>query len=165
MANKKFSDADMIAALNQNEMNVTHAAKQLGVSRAAVIKRRNELPQGALIPKEEFESRKMEAMQDLQRVILQSITPEQISKASLQMKMSAIGILEDKMSMIKRGNTTQHMVHVLNHNMSDDYTRELKEFIKRETDRKRRAVESDYEAEAEYISEGVVPLLPETAIN
>lgn len=138
-AKQKFTDVDLIAALNTHKGNVTHAAQELQVTRAAVIKRRDALPDAALIPKEEWEMKKAEAMGDLQRRILASITPEDIKGSSAAQRVTMAAILQDKMNLIQ-GKATEHIAHVMEDNLSEDYKKELKEFIRKETERKRAMV-------------------------
>lgn len=135
----KFTDVELIAALNAHTGNVTKAAAELGVSRAAVIKRRDVLPQAALISKDEWEIKKADAMSDMQHTILASITQDDIEKSSAAQRITMMAILEDKLRLIQ-GKATEHIAHAVGENLSDEYKKELKEFIQRETARKRAAV-------------------------
>jgi len=43
MGEQKFTDIELITALDYHKGNVTRVAEELGVSRAAVIKRKNKI--------------------------------------------------------------------------------------------------------------------------
>ena len=132
MASKLFEDADLIATLNMNNGNVTRTAEQLGVTRAAVIKRRDALPEGAFLSREEWAVKKVDALKDLQRKILQSITPDDIKKASAAQRITMAAILEDKIRLAE-GKATEHIAHQMESNLSDEDRAILQEFIARRT--------------------------------
>ena len=74
MADQKFSDMEMIAALNLHNGNVSRAAQELGVTRAAIIKRKKVIPEGVLAPTiTEFRSQRADVFARLQQILLQHI--------------------------------------------------------------------------------------------
>lgn len=139
---KKFTDAELIAALNINEGNVSATARDLDVSRQAIMKRRDSLPPAAIIPKEEFEAKKAEVIRDLQQKLLASVTESDIKNSSATQRMKMFGILEDKLRIIE-GKATEHIAHVVEGNISEDFKNQIQDLIRLETERKRKAVQYD----------------------
>lgn len=136
MSKKVFSDEDLIAAIGVHGRNVTRVAEELGVSRAAVRKRVKQLPTGALISRSEWnETTKVEALKDLQRKLLGSITPTDIKRASLKMKITAIAILEDKIR-LNEGKATEHIAHGHYQALSEGDKEMIKKLITERTEKK-----------------------------
>jgi hypothetical protein len=140
---QKFTDADMISALNIHENNVTHAAESLGVTRAAIIKRRDLLPKGALIlDVEEFRLKRADVFADLQRQVLANITPAKLATCSAQQLATIAAILYDK-ERLEQNLSTENIAHKVGENMSDEDREYFKKFQKDRTKRMREAVEYD----------------------
>lgn len=131
---RKFSDVDLIQALNATGGNVTRAAELLGVSRLAVIRRRDGLPKGLLMDVDEFRRNKEKAFTELQQIIMQYVTPEKLRKSSAAQLMSMIGILEDKIRQIK-GLPTEQIAHAHIHKLHPDDVKLIKQVIKQKTRR------------------------------
>ena len=84
MPKQKFDDQELIAALTLHKGNVTYAAEELGVTRAAVIKRKKTIPDGVLAETViEFRTQRADIFARLQQVLLQHITPAKLKGASL----------------------------------------------------------------------------------
>ena len=136
----KFTDTDLIVALNIHGGNVTKAAEELGVSRAAVIKRRKNLPAGVLAPDiKEFRVKRADIFAEVQKLALQYITPDKLKKASLQQLATLLGVMYDK-ERLEKGLATEHIARV-NYDVLDKETKkQLKEFTKNYTEKKLKAV-------------------------
>lgn len=143
MGQKQFSDDDLLAAIGIHGRNVTRVAEELGVSRAAVRKRVKALPVGALVSRSEWnETTKVDALKDLQRKLLGAITPTDIRKASLQMKITAIGILEDKIR-LNEGKATEHIAHGHYQQLKEGDKDMIKRLIEERTQAKLDAIDYD----------------------
>lgn len=143
MGETKFTDDDLLAAIGIHGKNVTRVAEELGVSRAAVRKRIRLLPVGALVSKSQWnEVTKVDALKDLQRKLLGAITPTDIRKASLQMKITAIGILEDKIR-LNEGKATEHIAHGHYQALGTGDKEMIKQMIEQRTQAKLDAIDYD----------------------
>ena len=111
MGEKKFTDEELLAALNLHGNNKRAVAVELGVSRAAVRKRMKNLPSGALVLKSQWnETTKVESMKDLQRKIITSVTARQIMKSPLNQRVNMMKTLEE-MIRLNEGKATEHIAH------------------------------------------------------
>jgi hypothetical protein len=144
MAGKlKFTDAEMISALNIHEGNVTHAAESLGVTRSANIKRRDLLPKGALIlAVEEIRRKRADVFADLQRQVLANITPDKMANCSAQQLATIAAILYDK-ERLELNQSTENIAHKVGENMSQEDRDYFKKFQAERTKRMREAVTYD----------------------
>ena len=143
MARQKFTDVDLIAALNMHQGHVAKAAKELGVSRAAIAKRMDKLPQGVLSPSmEDFRAKRADIFTDMQKIIMQYITPEKLKKASLQQLGTLFGIFYDK-ERLEKNLATEHIAHVHHKSLSTEDKTALQDMIKWMTDRKRQEITYD----------------------
>jgi hypothetical protein len=111
MADQRFSDMELIAALNLHNGNVSRAAKELGVTRAAVIKRRKVIPEGVLAPTiTEFRSQRADVFARLQQILLQHITEKKLKGASLAQIGTLFGIMYDK-ERLEKNLSTENIAH------------------------------------------------------
>ena len=140
MAHKKFTDAEMISALNIHDGNVTHAAEYLNVTRAAIIKRRDVLPKGALVTDlQDFKVKRADIFADLQRQILAQITPDKMMKCSAQQLATIAAILYDK-ERLEHNLSTENIAHRVGENMTEEDKEYFKNFQKERTIRLRESV-------------------------
>jgi molybdenum cofactor biosynthesis enzyme len=121
MAGKqKFTDAEMIEAINAAEGNVSQAAKDLDVSRSALVKRKAALPEGALITNiADFRVKRADVFADLQRQVLAAITPDKLVKCSAQQLATIAAILYDK-ERLEHNLSTENVAHNVAENMTDE---------------------------------------------
>jgi len=134
MAGKqKFTDAEMIAAINAAEGNVSQAAKDLEVSRSALVKRKAALPEGALITDiGDFRVKRADVFADLQRQVLASITPDKLAKCSAQQLATIAAILYDK-ERLEHNLSTENVAHKMGDNLSDEDREFFMELQKKRT--------------------------------
>lgn len=143
MAKQKFTDAEMITALNITEGNVSEAARELGVTRAAVVKRRDLLPKGALITDvAEFRTKRADVFADLQRRTLAAITPEKLQNCSAQQLATIAAILYDK-ERLEQNLSTENVAHKMGENLSDEDRTYFAELQAKRTKRLREEVVYD----------------------
>jgi hypothetical protein len=139
----KFDDFEMIAALNLHNGNVSRAAKELGVTRAAIIKRKKTLPDGVIAPTiEEFRTQRADTFSRLQQILLQHITPAKLKGASLAQIGTLFGIMYDK-ERLERGQATEHIAHAHYEALDDKQLKALKDFSKTMVEQKMRAIKYD----------------------
>ena len=135
MPKQKFSDAELIAAINSNEGNSTAAAKDLGVCRDSVMKRKLTLPVGALITDlAEFKVKRGDVFADLQRKTLAAITPDKLAACSAQQLATIAAILYDK-ERLESGKCTENIAHGMVENMSAADLADLADLQKKRTER------------------------------
>ena len=139
----KFDDFEMIAALNLHNGNISRAAKELGVTRAAIIKRKKTLPDGVIAPTiEEFRTQRADTFSRLQQILLQHITPAKLKGASLAQIGTLFGIMYDK-ERLERGQATEHIAHAHYEALDDKQMKALKEFSKSMVERKMKEIKYD----------------------
>ena len=130
MGVSKFTDLELIAALNVHNGNVSRAAKELGVTRAAIIKRTKVLPKGVIAPTiAEFREQRADTFARFQQIILQYVTEKKLKGASLQQLGTLFGIMYDK-ERLERGQATEHIAHAHYEALEDHQLKALKEFSK-----------------------------------
>ena len=143
MANQKFDDFELIAALNLHNGNISRTAQELGVTRAAVIKRKRVLPEGVIAPTiGEFREQRADTFARLQQILLQHITPAKLKGASLAQIGTLFGIMYDK-ERLERGQATEHIAHAHYEKLDDNQLKALKEFSKAMVERKMREISYD----------------------
>lgn len=143
MANKKFSDVELISALNIAEGNATHAAQELGVTRSAVVKRRDMLPTGALIRDvADFRIKRADVFADLQLKVLANITPDKLAKCSAQQLATIAAILYDK-ERLEAGKSTENVAHQMSENLSDEDRQFFTDLQQKRTESLRSAITYD----------------------
>jgi hypothetical protein len=143
MGKSKFDDFEMIAALNLHNGNISRAAQELGVTRAAVIKRKKTLPEGVIAPTiDEFRMQRADTFARLQQILLQHITPQKLKGASLAQIGTLFGIMYDK-ERLERGQATEHIAHKHYEMLDDVQLKALKEFSKTMVEEKMRAINYD----------------------
>ena len=143
MGATKFTDIELIAALNVHNGNVTRAAKELNVTRAAVIKRKKLLPTGVIAPTiEEFRSQRADTFARFQQIILQYVTEKKLKGASLQQLGTLFGIMYDK-ERLERGQATEHIAHAHYEKLDENQMKALKEFSKTMVEDKMRRISYD----------------------
>ena len=143
MAKQKFTDAEMIAAINHNDGNATQAAKDLGVCRDSVMKRKLNLPVGALVTDlAEFKIKRGDIFADLQRKTLSAITPDKLAACSAQQLATIAAILYDK-ERLESGKSTENIAHGMIENMSPADMADLADLQKKRTERLREEVVYD----------------------
>jgi hypothetical protein len=137
----KFTDIDLIAALNLHQGNVTRAAKDLGVTRQAVIKRKKLLPDGVIAPTiKEFRESRADTFARLQQILLQYITPEKLKGASLQQIGTLFGIMYDK-ERLEKNLATEHIAHAHYQMLDDSQMAKVKQLAKDLTQKKLTEIE------------------------
>jgi hypothetical protein len=147
MGRQKFDDMELIAALNMHNNNVSRAAQELGVTRAAVIKRRNTLPDGVIAKTvEEFRTRRADTFARLQQILLQQITPQKLKGASLAQIGTLFGIMYDK-ERLEKNLSTENIAH--NHYEALDARDKamLKELVERRSQKKLGDIKYDTEGD------------------
>lgn len=143
MAGKKFTNTDLIVALNLHNGNVTRVAEELGVSRAAVIKRRKTLPEGCVNSNlTEYRQNRADIFAELQKTLLMYITPEKLAKSSIQQIMTAFGIMYDK-ERLEKNLATEHIAHAHYEVLDDSTKRDIAELTKKLTEKKLQQIKYD----------------------
>lgn len=136
MAKQKFDDMELIAALNLHNNNISRAAQELGVTRAAVLKRKKTLPEGVIAPTiSEFRNQRADTFARLQQILLQYITPAKLKGASLAQIGTLFGIMYDK-ERLEKNLATDHIVHDHYQQLTDDQLRKIKQLAKDLTQKK-----------------------------
>jgi hypothetical protein len=136
MGNKRFTNTDLIVALNLHNGNVSRAAEELGVSRAAIIKRRKTLPAGCLTKDlKDFRQNRADIFAELQKMLLMYITPEKLAKASIQQIGTLFGIMYDK-ERLEQNLATEHIAHAHYEVLDDNTKRRLEQLTKELTAKK-----------------------------
>ena len=143
MANQKFSDMELIAALNMHNGNVSRAAQELGVTRAAVIKRRKVIPEGVLAPTiTEFRSQRADVFARLQQILLQHITEKKLKGASLAQIGTLFGIMYDK-ERLEKNLSTENIAHNQYKTLTAADREMIKEIVKSRTESKLKEIVYD----------------------
>ena len=143
MGVSKFTDLELIAALNVHNGNVSRAAKELGVTRAAIIKRKKVLPVGVIAPTiETFREQRADTFARFQQIILQYVTEKKLKGASLQQLGTLFGIMYDK-ERLERGQATEHIAHAHYQKLDDRQLKALKAFSKTMVEDKMRQISYD----------------------
>jgi hypothetical protein len=143
MGKQKFDDMDMIAALNLHNGNISRAAQDLGVTRAAIIKRKKTLPDGVLAGTvTEFRTQRADTFARLQQILLQHITPKKLKGASLAQIGTLFGIMYDK-ERLEKNLSTENIAHNHYENLDTQDKAMLKELVNRRTQKKLGAIEYD----------------------
>jgi hypothetical protein len=145
MGKQKFNDFEMIAALNLHNGNISRTAQELGVTRAAIIKRKKTLPEGVIAPTiGEFRAQRADTFARLQQILLQHITPQKLKGASLAQIGTLFGIMYDK-ERLERGQVTEHIAHAQYECLEPGQLKALKEFSKSMVERKMKEITYDSE--------------------
>lgn len=142
MGRKRKVDLTELADLATTEKDdgtyPTHAemAKHFNVTRAAVTRAIKKVPPALLDARDitKFREKRADAFAEIQRMILMHITPDKLSKASLQQLGTLLGIMYDKEA-LEQGRATSH-VAVVNQNISKidpETIKQLKDVIASET--------------------------------
>ena len=143
MPKQKFDDFEMIAALNIHNGNISRAAQELGVTRAAIIKRKKHLPEGVIAPTiSEFRMQRADTFARLQQILLQHITPAKLKGASLAQIGTLFGIMYDK-ERLERGQATEHIAHKHYESLDETQLKALKDFSKTMVEQKLREITYD----------------------
>ena len=143
MGASKFNDMELIAALNLHNGNVSRAAQELGVTRAAVIKRKKTLPVGVLAPTiEEFRTQRADTFARFQQIILQFVTEKKLKDASLQQLGTLFGIMYDK-ERLEKGQATEHIAHAHYQQLDEKQMKALKDFSKTMVQQKMKEITYD----------------------
>ena len=132
-AKRKFSDAEMIAMLNLNDGNISKTAEELGVSRSAIVQRKEALPEGALIQDiAEFKAKRADLFADLQLKAMGQITADKLSKASIQQLSTFIGTMYDK-ERLENNQSTENVAHKVQQGLSKEDRAYFKELMDKRT--------------------------------
>jgi hypothetical protein len=133
----------LIDVLHITEGNVTKAAEALGVTRAAVVKRRDMLPEGILAKDiDTFRQKRADTLARVQQILFQYITPDKLKKASLSQLVMAIGLLFDK-ERVETNKPSEYIAHAHLSKMHPDDLKIVKEMVQKTTERKvRESIES-----------------------
>jgi hypothetical protein len=140
MPKQKFDDFELIAALNIHNNNISRTAQELGVTRAAVIKRKRMLPEGVIAPTlKDFREQRADTFARLQQILLQHITPAKLKGASLAQIGTLFGIMYDK-ERLEKGQATEHIAHAHYEALDSKQLKALKEFSKAMVEQKMKAI-------------------------
>ena len=140
MPKQKFDDQELIAALTLHKGNVTYAAEELGVTRAAVIKRKKTIPDGVLAETvTEFRTQRADIFARLQQVLLQHITPAKLKGASLAQIGTLLGIMYDK-ERLEKNLSTENIAHNHYEQLDQVDRKMLQELVKKRTKKKLDAI-------------------------
>ena len=143
MGLKKFDNLELIAALNMHKGNNSRAAKELGVTRAAVIKRRAQLPEGVISPTlEDFREKRADTFARLQQILLSHITEKKLKNASLAQIGTLFGIMYDK-ERLEKNLATEHIAHAHYEALSPEQIKQIKTLAKDLTDQKLKEIRYD----------------------
>jgi hypothetical protein len=143
MPRQKFDDFELIAALNLHNGNISRAAQDLGVSRAAVIKRKKTLPEGVIAPSvKEFREQRADTFARLQQILLQHITPQKLKGASLAQIGTLFGIMYDK-ERLEKNLATEHIAHAHYQMLNNDQLSKVKQLAKDLTEQKLKEITYD----------------------
>jgi hypothetical protein len=143
MAKQKFDDFELIASLNMHNGNISRAAQELGVTRAAVIKRKAALPEGVIAPTiEEFRTQRADTFARLQQILLQHITPAKLKKASLAQIGTLFGIMYDK-ERLEKNLATEHIAHAHYEMLDDSQLAKIKQLATDLTEKKLKEISYD----------------------
>lgn len=149
MAKKKFSNSELIDVLHIVDGSPTKAAEALGVTRAAIIKRRDMLPEGILAKDiDTFRRKRADVFARVQQIMLQYITPAKMERASLSQLILAFGLMYDKERM-EQGKPTEHVAHAHLSKMHPDDLKAIKDLVKQTTQRKLKESQASHEFTAE----------------
>lgn len=133
---QKFDDFELIAALNLHNGNISRAAKELGVTRAAVIKRKKTLPDGVIAATvKEFREQRADTFARLQQILLQHITPQKLKGASLAQIGTLFGIMYDK-ERLEKNLATEHIAHAHYQMLDETQMGKIKQLAKELTEKK-----------------------------
>lgn len=136
MAKQKFSDIELLSALTEHDNNITKTAEALGVSRTAIIKRKRELPEGALDPDiESFRAKRANILASIQRMLLMQLTPKKIGRASLNQIGTLFGILYDK-ERLEKNLATEYIAHAHFKALSPDQMKAINRVSREMTEQK-----------------------------
>ena len=134
---------ELIAALNIHNGNVSRAAQELGVTRAAVIKRKKVIPEGVLAPTvEEFRHQRADVFARLQQILLQHITVKKLKGASLAQIGTLFGIMYDK-ERLEKNLATEHIAHAHYGLLDDQDKKWMKELVSKRTEKKLKEIAYD----------------------
>jgi hypothetical protein len=143
MAKKRFEDTELIAALMQYEGNVSRAARHLGVTPAAVIKRKKTLPEGVVAPTiKDFREQRADTFARLQQILLQYITPAKLKNASLAQIGTLFGIMYDK-ERLEKNLATEHIAHAHYQMLDASQMKDVKALAEKLTNQKLKAITYD----------------------
>jgi len=143
MANQRFSDMELIAALNLHNGNVSRAAQELGVTRAAVIKRKKVIPEGVLAPTiTEFRSHRADVFARLQQILLQHITAKKLKNASLAQIGTLFGIMYDK-ERLEKNLSTENIAHNQYKTLTSADREMITDIVKKRTEQKLKEIVYD----------------------
>lgn len=149
MAKKKFSNSELIDVLHIVDGSPTKAADALGVTRAAIIKRRDMLPEGILAKDiDTFRRKRADTLARVQQILFQYITPDKLKKASLSQLVLAIGLMYDK-ERLEQGKPTEHVAHAHLSKMHPDDLKAIKDLVRQTTDRKLKESQASHKFTAE----------------
>jgi hypothetical protein len=136
MPKRKFTDPELVDVLHIVDGNVTKAAEALGVTRAAIIKRRDNLPEGILAKDiDTFRRKRADTLARVQQIMFQYVTPEKLKRASLSQLIMAIGLMYDK-ERLETGKPTEYMAHAHINKMHPEDQKMLREMVAATTQRK-----------------------------
>jgi hypothetical protein len=140
MGEQKFTDIELITALDYHKGNVTRVAEALGVSRAAVIKRKKKIPEGIITPDvETFRQERANIFASIQQALLRYITPDKLKHASLQQIGTLFGIMYDK-ERLEKNQATDFIAHAHFQALPADQMQSIRALSKELTERKLKKV-------------------------
>lgn len=139
---RKIDQVELIHYAQKKHLNgkpYTHKqiAEALNVSRGAVTKAISKLPPALLGSRDaaEYKALRIQIFQDMQRLILQYITPAKLRKASIIQLGTLFGIFYDK-ERLERGMSTENVASVNIHQIDPEAMKAIKEAIKVTTRKK-----------------------------
>lgn len=137
MPRQKFSNEELVDMLHIMDGHVTKTAEALGVTRGAIIKRRDDLPEGLLVKDiTTFRKREADTLAHARQMVLRLLMTPKKLKASSAAQLSIIyGTLLDKERVIQ-GKPTEFVAHAHLSKMHPDDLKMVKDMIKQTTQRK-----------------------------
>jgi len=156
MAKKRFTDEQLETVLRSKNGNVSHAAAELGVTPAAVRKRRDLMP-GSFAKElqdlslKQYREQRAGIYAETQRKIIVELVrrlenPEECSKLNVGYLNNFHGTLYDKERM-ERGQATEHVQHTMYKSLDPKQLEQIKEMARKMTQAK---LEQVVYTEAEY---------------
>jgi predicted transcriptional regulator len=140
MGAKKFTDIELIAALDFHNGNVTRVAEELGVSKTAVIKRKRKIPEGVITPDiDTFRQERANIFASIQQALLRYVTPDKLKRASLAQIGTLFGIMYDK-ERIERNQATDFIAHAHYQMLAPEQMKSIKAVAKELTEQKLKQV-------------------------
>jgi predicted transcriptional regulator len=144
MAKQKFSDIELVSAWGRHNGNESQVARELGVTRAAVRKRREGLPKALFATNvETFRQTRADAFAEIQRLaITYLLDGNKLKKASPQQLTTVLGIAYDK-ERLEKNLSTENIAHNHYQQLDDKSMESVKKLAAELTAKKLKEIEYD----------------------